>query len=96
MNSYVVSDYTTNENGEILDVNEIPKVTLHDSFTLTKETGKNQITFTGDNTTSEAEYNLGIVPSFLGLAAYAFGEWLPKFLVMVPELLYSVIVEDVF
>ncbi len=96
MNSYVVSDYTTDENGEILDVNEIPKVTLHDSFTLTKETGKNQITFTGDNTTSEAEYNLGIVPSFLGLAAYAFGEWLPKFLVMVPELLYSVIVEDVF
>ena len=96
MKSYVVSDYTTDEEGNIIDVNEVPKVTLHDEFTLTKETGKNEITFTGDNTTSEAEYNLLIVPSFLGLAAYAIIEWLPKFLVMVPALLESVIVYDVF
>ena len=96
VNSYVVSDYTTDEEGNIIDVNEEPKVTCHDSFTITKETGKNQATFSGDNTTSEAEYALGVVPSFLGLAVYAFGEWLPRFLVMVPELLYSVIVEDVF
>ncbi len=96
LNSYVVSDYTTNENGEIVDVNEVPKVTCHDSVTFTKELGENKITFTGDNTTSELEYNLGIVPSFLGLAAYAIIEWLPKFLVMVPALLESVIVYDVF
>ena len=94
--SYVVSDYTTDENGNIIDINEEPKVTCHDSFTITKETGKNEITFTGDNTTSEAEYILGAVPSFLGLAAYTFIEWLPKFLIMVPELLYSVIVLDIF
>lgn len=96
VNSYVVSDYTTDEEGNILDVNEEPKVTLHDSFTITKETGKNEITFTGDNTTSEAEYYLGAVPSFMGLAAYTFIEWLPKFLIMVPELLYSVIALDIF
>ena len=96
VNSYVVSDYTTDEEGNILDVNEEPKVTLHDSFTITKETGKNEITFTGDNTTSEAEYILGVVPSFMGLAAYTFIEWLPKFLIMVPELLYSVIALDIF
>ena len=96
LNSYVVSDYTTDEEGNILDVNEVPKVTLHDSFTLTKELGENEITFTGDNTTSESEYNLSIVPSFLGLAAYAIIEWLPKFLIMVPALLESVIVYDVF
>ena len=94
--SYVVSDYTTDEEGNIIDINEVPTVTLHDSFTITKETGKNEITFTGDNTTSEAEYNLGLVPSFMGLAAYAIIEWLPKFLIMVPELLYSVIVLDIF
>lgn len=94
--SYVVSDYTTDEEGNIIDLNEEPKVTLHDEFTLTKETGKNEITFTGDNTTSETEYNLMVVPSFLGLAAYAIIEWLPKFLIMVPELLYSVIVYDIF
>ena len=94
--SYVVSDYTTDEEGNIIDVNEEPKVTLHDEFTLTKETGKNEITFTGDNTTTEAEYNLMLVPSFLGLASYAIIEWLPKFLIMVPSLLYSVIVLDIF
>lgn len=95
-NSYVVSDYTTDEEGNILDVNEVPTVTCHDSFTLTKELGENKITFTGDNTTSESEYKLSIVPSFLGLAAYAIIEWLPKFLIMVPALLESVIVYDVF
>ena len=96
LNSYVVSDYTRDENGNIVDLNETPKVTKHDTFTITKETGKNEITFTGDNTTSELEYNLGIVPSFLGLAVYAFTEWLPKFLGMVPALLESVIVYDIF
>ena len=96
LNSYVVSDYTRDENGNIVDLNETPKVTKHDTFTITKETGKNEITFTGDNTTSELEYKLGIVPSFLGLAVYAFTEWLPKFLGMVPDLLESVIVYDIF
>ena len=95
-NSYVVSDLTENENGEIVDVNEVPTVTLHDSFTLEKEVGQNKITFTGDNTTSEAEYYLGVVPSFMGLAAYALGNWLPRFLVMVPQLLDVVINEGTF
>ncbi len=95
-NSYVVSDYATDEEGNIIDVNEVPTVTCHDSFTLTKPVGENEITFTGDNTTSELEYTLSIVPSFLGLASYAIIEWLPKFLIMVPALLESVIVYDVF
>ncbi len=94
-NSYVLADAPVDENGvEIPDAER--KITLHDSFTLTKETGKNKITFTGDNTTSEAEYIAGVVPSFLGLASYAIMEWLPKFLIMVPALLDSVINEDVF
>lgn len=71
-------------------------ITKSDSFTLEKATGQNKITFTGDNTTSEAEYYLGVVPSFLGLAAYALGEWLPKFLFMVPDLLSVVINEGTF
>lgn len=95
-NSYVVSDYTENENGEIIDINEEPTVTLHDSFTLTKETGENEITYVGRNETSEAEYYLGVVPSFLSLAAYAIGDWLPKFIKMVPALLESVIKYDIF
>lgn len=94
-NSYVLSDAPVDENGEEIAGGE-QFVTLHDSFTLEKETGKNKITFTGDNTTSESEYNMYIVPSFMGLAAYAIIEWLPKFLIMVPALLKSVIVDDVF
>ena len=87
-NSYILADEP--------DANGAPVITNTDSFTLTKATGENKITFTGDNTTSEAEYYLGVVPSFLGLAAYAFGEWLPKFLFMVPDLLNIVINEGTF
>ena len=81
--SYIRCD----ETGE---VNEI------DSFSVTKETGKNKATFSGDNTTSEFEYYLSLVPSFLCLAVYAFGEWLPKFLIDLPYILYVVITQDTF
>ena len=95
LNSYVLSDLPTDENGEPIEGAE-QIVTKHDSFTIEKKTGENKITFTGDNTTSEAEYNALVVPSFMGLAVYVFTEWLPKFLIMVPALLKSVIVDDVF
>lgn len=78
------------------DANGNPVITVIDTYTLTKETGKNEATFNGDNTTSELEYNLGVVPSFLRLAFYAFTNWLPKFLIMVPELLDVVINEGTF
>ena len=71
-------------------------ITNSDSFTLEKAVGQNEITFTGDNTTSEVEYYLGVVPSFMALAAYTFIEWLPKFLIMVPDLLSVVINEGTF
>ena len=93
-NSYVVSDLKEDEEGNIIDENEVPTVTLHDSFTLEKEVGQNEITFTGDNTTSEAAYYLGAVPSFFGLAIYTFIEWLPRVLVMLPALLVDVVFMD--
>ncbi|MBQ5824013.1 MAG: metallophosphoesterase, partial [Clostridia bacterium] len=83
LKTYIVNDAT----GETI---------LVDEYVVTKELGENEITYTGDNTTSEFEYILSVVPSFLGLAKYAIGEWLPKFLIMLPELLYSVIKYDVF
>ena len=78
------------------DADGNPVITVIDTYTLSKEVGQNEITFTGDNTTSEFEYILSVVPSFLRLAAYAFGEWLPKFLIMVPDLLDVVINEGTF
>lgn len=83
LKTYIVNDAT----GETI---------LVDEYSVTKKLGENKATFTGDNTTSELEYILGVVPSFLGLAVYALGEWLPEFLSLVPELLYSVIKYDVF
>ncbi len=67
-----------------------------DTYTITKPTGENTATFDGDNTTSELEYTMGIVPSFMRLAAYALGVWLPKFLIMLPELLKVYINEGTF
>lgn len=94
LNSYVVSDLKEDEEGNIINPDEVPTVTLHDSFTLEKEVGQNEITFTGDNTTSEVEYYLGVVPSFFGLAGYTFLEWLPRVFVMLPELVIDVVFND--
>lgn len=88
-NSYILSDEMTDENGSRI-------ITNIDSFVLTKTTGQNKITFTGDNTTSSAEYYLTAAPSLACLAGYTFGEWLPKFFVMLPSLLDSVINDDTF
>lgn len=81
--AYILSD----ETGEIKNI---------DTYTLSKQTGQNTATFSGDNTTSELEYNLGIVPSFMRLAAYAFGIWLPKFFIMLPELIKVYIKDGTF
>lgn len=83
-NSYILSDELTNDNGDRL-------ITNIDSFTLTKETGKGKATYTGDNTTSEAEYVLGAVPSFISLAVYTFTNWLPRFLWIVPKMIVALI-----
>ncbi len=88
-NSYILSDELLDEDGERL-------ITNTDSFTLTKETGKNEITYTGDNTTSRAEYIAGLVPSFAALAVYTFTDWLPKFLAITPKIIYVYITEDTF
>ena len=78
-------------------VNEETGMTnIVDEIDFTKKTGENKITFEGDNTTSESDYTLGLVPSFFNLAKYTFTKWLPEFLSLVPELLYSVIVYDTF
>ncbi len=69
---------------------------LIDTMTITKETGKTKPTFTGDNTTSELEYALTVIPSFLNLARYTFINWLPKTLVFLPRTIYYMIKTDTF
>lgn len=81
-NSYILSDEITDDSGNRV-------VTNIDSFTLEKETGLNKITFTGDNTTSEAEFYLGVAPSFGALATYTFTIWLPRFLWIVPKMIVA-------
>ena len=81
--SYIRND----ETGEVKNI---------DTYSVTKETGKNEATFSGDNTTSAFEYYLGLIPSFIFLAIYAFGSWLPRFLIDLPYILYVVITQDTF
>ena len=88
LKAYVLKD---KEEGETEDV-----LTEIDSFELTKETGKNEITFTGDNSTGPVRYALGLIPSELVLALYTFGNWFPRFLCMLPKLVYTVVTKDVF
>ena len=88
LKAYVIKDQ---EDGETEDV-----ITEIDSFTLTKETGKNKATFSGDNSTSKLQYAIGFLPSMLCLAAYTFGNWFPRFLAMVPKLVYILVKKDIF
>lgn len=86
--SYIITDKS--------DENPDGTVTEIDSFTLSKEMGKNVPTFTGDNTTSKLQYGSSVITSFISLAVYAFGTWLPKFLKAAPEIIKSYFVDDVF
>ena len=88
LKAYVIKD---KEEGETEDV-----ITEIDSFTLKKETGNNKITYTGKNKTTVAQYVLGFIPSILSLAAYSFGNWLPRAFAMLPKLIYIVAVKDIF
>lgn len=83
LQAYVVNDETKN-------------VKLIDELVLTKETGENEVTFEGDNTTSEIEYYLGVVPSFLNLAVYAITDWLVTTIFHLPKILYYIITTDTF
>ncbi|MCR5522931.1 MAG: metallophosphoesterase family protein [Clostridia bacterium] len=89
LNSYILSDELKDENGGRI-------ITNIDTYTVTKETGKNIATFSGDNTTSAAEFYLGVVPSFCALAVYTFTGWLPRFLSIVPDIIRVYIEEDTF
>ena len=88
LKSYVIKD---KEEGETEDV-----ITEIDSFTLTKATGENKITYTGQNKTSAVQYALGLIPSELCIAAYTFCNWFPRFLCMLPKLIYVFATKDVF
>ena len=88
LKAYVIKD---KEEGETEDV-----ITEIDSFELTKETGKNKITYTGDNKTSTVQYALGLIPSELVLAVYTFGNWFPRFLCMLPKLVVTFVTKDIF
>lgn len=88
LDSYILADQKDESGGDV--------ITKIDSFTLTKETGKNTATFQGDNTTSPIKYYLGVVPSVICLAGYALGSWLPRFIAMLPKLISTYIKDGIF
>ena len=83
LNAYVLSDETQT----------LKKI---DSFSLSKDTGKNVPTFEGDNSTSILEYGMNIVPSFLNLAKYAIFNWLVRTIIYLPKIIYYIIKDGTF
>ena len=83
LKSYVVND-------------ETQELKMIDELTIVKPQGENEITFTGDNTTSAAEYSADMMGSLLSLAKYAIGTWLPMFLKTLPALLKEYIATGTF
>ena len=93
-NSYVAADKQLDDNGNIIESEDV--ITNVDSFVLTKETGSNKAEYSGNKKTSSFVFYLGIIPSMISLAVYTFGEWFPKFIVNLPNLVFNVIKFDIF
>ena len=81
LDSYVLVD----ETGEL---NKI------DSFSILKATGENTVTYTGENVQKGDIVNT--LASFMNLAKYAIGTWLPMFLKTVPSLIATYIETGTF
>lgn len=75
---------------------ETETIKVIDEFSISKAQGENEVTFTGDNTTSASSYMLDQISSLMSLATYAFTKWLPMFLRTLPDLLYVYFTEDTF
>ena len=86
--SYIITDES--------EENPAGTITKIDTFTLTKEEGKNVPTFTGDNTTSKIAYSLNSIASVLNLLVYAFGTWLTKSIKARPDIIKSYITDGTF
>ncbi len=89
--AYIIKDKTNPD-----DATEEDVITVIDEFTIEKETGENEIEYTGDKTTTPFGYIMGLIPSALGLGSYAILNWLPRFFIMLPKLVYVYITQDVF
>lgn len=74
LNSYILSD----ENGTVKNI---------DTLEINKAQGENVPTFSGDNTTSTAQYLTKEISTFMHLARYAFTVWLPKFIKAIPDII---------
>ena len=62
-----------------------------DELVITKATGENKATFTGENVQSS-----DVIASFMSLAQYTLGTWLPMFLKTLPALLKEYIATGTF
>lgn len=75
-------------------VEETGKVNQIDSFTILKQTGENKITYTGDNIPNGGIANT--LSSFMNLAKYSIGTWLPMFFKTLPDLISTYIETGTF
>ncbi len=88
LDAYILADQKDEDGNDV--------VTKIDTLTLTKETGKNTPSRSESNETGVVSYALSVVPSFLSLATYTLTSWLPRFLLMLPKLLWVYSTEGTF
>ena len=81
LKSYVVNDETL-------------EIKLIDELTIVKAQGENKITYTGDNNAKSSV--IDSVSSFMNLAKYALGTWVPMFLKTLPDLIKEYIATGTF
>ena len=86
--------------GGILDietyvlVDETGELNKIDNLTIAKATGENTATFTGENV--QKSDIVDTISSFMNLAKYTLGTWVPMFLKTLPDLLTSYIATGTF
>lgn len=72
-------------------VDETGELNQIDEFTILKAQGENEATYTGENV-----YKTDVIASFMSLAKYAIGTWLPMFFKTLPDLISTYIETGTF
>jgi len=88
LKAYILADQKNAQGGDV--------ITKIDTMTLSKQTGQNTATFHGDNTTSALAYAAQAVPTAVSLTSFVFLDWLPRFLLMVPDIIKVFVTEGIF
>ncbi len=88
LKAYILADQKDAQGGDV--------ITNIDTLTLSKQTGQNVVSFSGNNTTTELNYAAQALPTVANLSSFVFLDWLPRFLLMLPDIIKVFVTEGIF